>query len=209
MNLRRTTPRRHASGEVDWSGRISPKCWRSNAQDRTSSRLPAVAAHPGAAMEQAQWGHRLSHRFKKAKIAVAGSWRSSCIGDGHRLHFKRGGGSLEKTIFKSSARPMSLRDGGVGEGDRGFAMPHPESALGNIDPPTTSNPSFAEGKAPTAERTVDPAGTTWRAIRTPELAWRRRLDVLSTDLSFYDRKWRTTAFSTISGSYIRLQTISF
>ncbi len=33
----------------------------------------------------------------------------------------------------------------------------------NIDPPTSPKRHHAEGKAPTAERTVNPAGAAWRA----------------------------------------------
>ncbi len=66
------TPRRHASGEVDWSGRIS-KCgdrmvrsYLFEAAGVLLTRIPHWCALKA-------WGHRLWKRigFKKAKIAVA------------------------------------------------------------------------------------------------------------------------------------------
>ena len=66
------TPRRHASGEVDWTGRIS-KCgdrmlrtYLFEAAGVLLTRVPRWCALKA-------WGHRLWKRigFKKAKIAVA------------------------------------------------------------------------------------------------------------------------------------------
>ena len=66
------TPRRHASGEIDWSGRIS-KCGdrmlRSSLFEAAGVRLTRVPQW----CKLKAWGHRLWKRigFKKAKIAVA------------------------------------------------------------------------------------------------------------------------------------------
>jgi transposase len=66
------TPRRHASGEVDWTGRISKRgdtmvrSYLFEAAGVLLTRVPQWCALKA-------WGHRLWKRigFKKAKIAVA------------------------------------------------------------------------------------------------------------------------------------------
>ncbi len=66
------TPRRYASGEVDWTGRIS-KC--GDGMLRTylfeAAGVPLTRVRKWSALKA--WGHRLAKRigFKKAKIAVA------------------------------------------------------------------------------------------------------------------------------------------
>jgi hypothetical protein len=46
---------------------------------------------------------------------------------------------------------------GVGEIDPGFAIPQRGKRVFNIDPPTPSNAIMQRARAPTAERTVNPA----------------------------------------------------
>ncbi len=66
------TPRRHASGEVDWTGRISK---RGNAMVRTYlfEAAGVLLTRVPRWCRLKAWGHRLWKRigFKKAKIAVA------------------------------------------------------------------------------------------------------------------------------------------
>ncbi len=76
-----------------------------------------------------------------------------------------GAGELTDKVARAfvDAADALRRAGGVGEIDRCFAKPHRGKRVFNIDPPTSPKRHLAEGKAPTAERTVDPAGTPRRA----------------------------------------------
>ena len=66
------TPRRHASGEVDWSGRIS-KCGDPMLQSYLFEAAGVLLTRVPQWCKLKAWGHRLWKRigFKKAKIAVA------------------------------------------------------------------------------------------------------------------------------------------
>jgi transposase len=66
------TPRRHASGEVDWSGRIS-KCGDGMVRTYLFEAAGVLLTRVPQWCKLKAWGHRLWKRigFKKAKIAVA------------------------------------------------------------------------------------------------------------------------------------------
>ena len=66
------TPRRHASGEVDWSGRIS-KCGDRMLRTYLFEAAGVLLTRVPQWSKLKAWGHRLWKRigFKKAKIAVA------------------------------------------------------------------------------------------------------------------------------------------
>ncbi len=66
------TPRRHASGQVDWSGRIS-KCGDRMLRTHLSEAAGVLLTRVPHWCKLKAWGHRLWKRigFKKAKIAVA------------------------------------------------------------------------------------------------------------------------------------------
>jgi len=66
------TPRRHASGEVDWSGRIS-KCGDAMVRSYLFEAAGVLLTRVPHWCALKAWGHRLWKRigFKKAKIAVA------------------------------------------------------------------------------------------------------------------------------------------
>lgn len=66
------TPRRHASGEVDWSGRIS-KCGDAMVRTYLFEAAGVLLTREPRWCKLKAWGHRLWKRigFKKAKVAVA------------------------------------------------------------------------------------------------------------------------------------------
>jgi transposase len=66
------TPRRHASGEVDWSGRIS-KCGDAMVRTYLFEAAGVLLTRVPQWCKLKAWGHRLWKRigFKKAKVAVA------------------------------------------------------------------------------------------------------------------------------------------
>jgi len=66
------TPRRHASGEVDWTGRIS-KCGDGLVRTYLFEAAGVLLTRVAQWCKLKAWGHRLWKRigFKKAKIAVA------------------------------------------------------------------------------------------------------------------------------------------
>ena len=66
------TPRRHASGEVDWTGRIS-KCGDAMVRTYLFEAAGVLLTRVPRWCKLKAWGHRLWKRigFKKAKIAVA------------------------------------------------------------------------------------------------------------------------------------------
>ena len=66
------TPRRHASGEIDWSGRIS-KCGDTMVRSYLFEAAGVLLTRVPQWCKLKAWGHRLWRRigFKKAKIAVA------------------------------------------------------------------------------------------------------------------------------------------
>ena len=66
------TPRRHASGEVDWTGRIS-KCGDAMVRSYLFEAAGVLLTRVPQWCKLKAWGHRLWKRigFKKAKIAVA------------------------------------------------------------------------------------------------------------------------------------------
>ena len=66
------TPRRHASGEVDWSGRIS-KCGDAMVRTYLFEAAGVLLTRVPKWCKLKAWGHRLWKRigFKKAKVAVA------------------------------------------------------------------------------------------------------------------------------------------
>ena len=66
------TPRRHASGEVDWTGRIS-KCGDAMVRSYLFEAAGVLLTRVPHWCRLKAWGHRLWKRigFKKAKIAVA------------------------------------------------------------------------------------------------------------------------------------------
>jgi len=66
------TPRRHASGEVDWSGRIS-KCGDAMVRSYLFEAAGVLLTRVPQWCKLKAWGHRLWKRigFKKAKVAVA------------------------------------------------------------------------------------------------------------------------------------------
>ncbi len=66
------TPRRFASGEVDWSGRIS-KCGDAMVRSYLFEAAGVLLTRVAHWCTLKAWGHRLWKRigFKKAKIAVA------------------------------------------------------------------------------------------------------------------------------------------
>ena len=66
------TPRRHASGEVDWSGRIS-KCGDTMVRSYLFEAAGVLLTRVPQWCAPKAWGLRLAKRigFKKAKVAVA------------------------------------------------------------------------------------------------------------------------------------------
>ncbi len=70
--------------------------------------------------------------------------------------------ALSLQVNKSDRCPR--RDGGVGEIDRGFARPHRGKRDSHIDPPTSSDAIMQRAQAPTAERTVNPAGASRESL---------------------------------------------
>ncbi len=66
------TPRRHASGEVDWTGRIS-KCGDAMVRTYLFEAAGVLLTRVPQWSKLKAWGHRLWKRigFKKAKVAVA------------------------------------------------------------------------------------------------------------------------------------------
>ena len=66
------TPRRHASGEVDWTGRIS-KCGDAMVRSYLFEAAGVLLTRVPQWCKLKAWGHRLWKRigFKKAKVAVA------------------------------------------------------------------------------------------------------------------------------------------
>ncbi len=66
------TPRRHASGEIDWTGRIS-KCGDTMVRSYLFEAAGVLLTRVPRWCALKAWGHRLAKRvgFKKAKVAVA------------------------------------------------------------------------------------------------------------------------------------------
>ena len=66
------TPRRHASGEIDWTGRIS-KCGDGMVRTYLFEAAGVLLTRVSQWCKLKAWGHRLWKRigFKKAKVAVA------------------------------------------------------------------------------------------------------------------------------------------
>jgi hypothetical protein len=93
------------------------------------------------------WGHRLWKcvGFKKAKATVARTlavilhrmWRDETdfIWSSKEAAAKK----RQRPRMPRERNRCPCRDGGVGEIDRGFAMPHRGKRVFNIDPPVSSN----------------------------------------------------------------------
>ncbi len=142
------TMRRHSSGEVDWTGRIS-KCgdamlrtYLFEAANVLLTRVPKWSALKA-------WGIRLAKRngLRKAKVAVArklavtphriGSTGPNSIGRRRRLLHRA---HKEVTGFpRYRGRRRPCRDGGGGEIARCLACARKGDRAFNIDPPTSSN----------------------------------------------------------------------
>ncbi len=140
------TPRRYASGEIDWSGRIS-KCGDRMLRTYLFEAAGVLLTRVPQWCKLKAWGHRLWKRigFKKAKIAVARKlavllhrmWR-----DGTDFIWS----SKEMAAWKNppprvprERKRCPCRDGGVGEIGPGFARLHRAKRDSHIDPPTSSN----------------------------------------------------------------------
>ena len=139
------TSRRHASGEVDWTGRIS-KCgdamlrsYLFEAAGVLMTRVPKWSAVKA-------WGVRLAKRngLRKAKVAVAqGSSPSFCIAcgsmepssTGRRRRLLPSEGITEFLPNGRKRRPS--RDDGDGEFDRFFARVRKGDRDCNIEPPAS------------------------------------------------------------------------
>jgi transposase len=173
------TTRRYASGEIDWTGRISKcgdKMLRSYLYEAANVLLTRVAKW--SALKA--WGIRLAKRsgLRKAKVAVARKLAVIL----HRMwidgtEFKW---SSKETPTKQHSKTIEFpptaggnqgpcRDAGVGAIAPGFAMLKKASALHTLIRQRHPTPSCGE-HAPTAERTLNPARTFWRDLTAgPEL----------------------------------------
>lgn len=129
------TTRRYASGEVDWTGRISKcgdKLLRSYLYEAANVLLTRVAKW--SALKA--WGIRLAKRsgLRKAKVAVARKLASN--GHQRRLPIR-----LHNRITEfppTSGRQRPCRDAGVGAIVLGLAMLKRAKRASHIDPPASS-----------------------------------------------------------------------
>ena len=148
------TPRRHASGELDWTGRIS-KCGDAMVRSYLFEAAGVLLTRVPQWCKLKAWGHRLWKRigFKKAKIAVARKlavilhrmWR-----DGTNFHLvqtrRRQPRSNQNPRIPLRRKQCPCRDGGVGEIGRFCARPQSGKRDFNIDPPTSSNAIMQRAK---------------------------------------------------------------
>ena len=141
------TTRRYASGEIDWTGRIS-KCGdamlRSYLYEAANVLLTRVAKW--SALKA--WGMRLAKRsgLRKAKVAVARKlavilhrmWIEGTEFNWHqgRLPISLHGRTTE--FPPTSGRQRPCRDGGVGAIALGLAMLKRAKRASHIDPPASS-----------------------------------------------------------------------
>ena len=168
------TTRRYASGEIDWTGRIS-KCGdamlRSYLYEAANVLLTRVVKWSTLKAS----GVRLAKRsgLRKAKVAVARKLAVIL----HRMW-------IEGTEFKWSSKEVAnqptkfpptsgserpCRDAGVGEIALGFAMLERANALHTLIHQRHLTPSCG-GRAPTAERTLNPARMFMESLTSdPEL----------------------------------------
>jgi transposase len=98
------TPRRHASGEVDWSGRIS-KCGDAMVRTYLFEAAGVLLTRVAKWCKLKAWGHRLWKRigFKKAKVAVARKLAVIL----HRM-WRDGTDFIWSSRFKNSARAEAM-----------------------------------------------------------------------------------------------------
>ena len=179
------TTRGYASGETDWTGRIS-KCGdtmlRSYLYEAANVLLTRVAKW--SALKA--WGLRLAKRsgLRKAKVALARKlavilhrmWM-----DGTDFKLVITGGSPSSCIADTGFPPISgkqgpCRDAGVGEIAPGFAMPPRAKRASHIDPPASSDaimrkacPYRGENPGPGKDvhGELDPAPELRTAIESP------------------------------------------
>jgi hypothetical protein len=133
------TSRRHASGEIDWSGRIS-KCGDVMLRSYLFEAAPVLLTRVPKSSALKAWGMRLAKRnvLRKAKVAVArklaGSTEPNSLGRTGRLpRNKRRSSVLAEAGKDVPARTMAV----VRSSDFLRALDRRDRAC-NIDPPTSS-----------------------------------------------------------------------
>ena len=141
------TSRRYASGEVDWTGRISKcgdKLLRSYLYEAANVLLTRVAKW--SALKA--WGIRLAKRsgLRKAKVPSLESLPSFCTGcgskapnsSGHQRRLPINLHSRTTEFPPTSGNQRPCRDAGVGAIAPGFAMLKRAKRASHIDPPASS-----------------------------------------------------------------------
>ncbi len=140
------TPRRYASGEVDWSGRIS-KCGDTMVRSYLFEAAGVLLTRMPQWCKLKAWGYRLwnASASRRPRSRWHGSWRSSSIACGAMEPTSTGQARRRRLrgtnppIIPRERNRCPCRDGGVGEIDRGFAMPHRGKRVFNIVGSASSN----------------------------------------------------------------------
>jgi transposase len=160
------TTRRYASGEIDWTGRIS-KCGdamlRSYLYEAANVLLTRVAKW--SALKAWASGLPSKGGFAKPKSPWLESSPSFCTGcgsmapssNGHRRRLLLNLHNQVIEVPHTSGRRRPCRDGGGGEIALGLAMLKTAKRASHIDPPASSYAIMRRAHVPTAERTLDPA----------------------------------------------------
>ena len=163
------TSRRHASGEIDWSGRIS-KCGDAMLRSYLFEAAGVLLTRVPKWSTVKAWGVRLAKRngLSKAKVAVA---RKLAVIlhrmwiDGTEFNWSRRRllpSEEEYRVPAKRGKRRPCRDDGGGEFDRFCASVRRATAIATLNHQRHLTPSCG-GIAPTAERTVGPARMSWRA----------------------------------------------
>ena len=166
------TTRRYASGEIDWTGRISKcgdKMLRSYLYEAANVLLTRVAKW--SALKA--WGIRLAKRsgLRKAKVAVARKLavilhRMWIEGTEFKWSSKEAAISLHSRTNEfppTSGRECPCRDAGVGEIAPGFAMLERAKRASHIDPPASSYAIMRRARPYRGENHGPGKDVVWRA----------------------------------------------
>jgi hypothetical protein len=158
------TTRRYASGEIDWTGRISKcgnKMLRSYLYEAANVLLTRVAKWSVLKA----WGVRLARRsgLPKAEVALARKlavishrmWIEALNSTGHQRRLPINLRSRTTEFPPTSGNQCPCRDAGVGAIAPGFAMLERAKRASHIDPPASSyaimqraRPYRGENRAP-------------------------------------------------------------
>ena len=144
------TSRRYASGEVDWTGRIS-KCGDAMLRSYLYEAAGVLLTRVAKWSVLKAWGMRVSKRSGLRKAQSRGCSKArrdfaSHVGRRHRVQMVIEGGCHSTCITAyhviefplTSGRRRPCRDGGGGEIAPGFAMLKRAKRASHIDPPASS-----------------------------------------------------------------------